>query len=163
MTNYVADLGDKRRIKNTFAVDGTNTNPSATVLIVKKPDGNKESFLGSSGFSSQGNWDASANSPTLANGTGTTGHYYTVTAAGSVDFGDGAVSFAVGDYVAYDGESWVLIPSPQSGTLSSDATGVFYYDYPLHQKGIFYFRFEGFGTVHAADENYIRVISSAIR
>jgi len=163
MSTNTADLGDKKRPQCTFAVDGTNTNPSATVMTVKQPDGTLESYLSSSGFSSQGNWDADANSPALANGTGTVGNYYTVSVAGSVDFGDGSQTFAVGDYVAYDGESWVLIPSPQSGTLSSDATGIFYYDYPLHQRGTYYFRFEGFGTVHAAAETTIRVINSNIR
>lgn len=162
MTN-VYDLGDKPRLRSTFAIDGTNTTPTAAVLIVKQPDNNHLSYLSSSGFASQGNWDASANSPTLANGTGTTGHYYVVTVAGSVDFGDGAVSFAVGDYVAYDGESWLLIPSPQSDTLTNSATGVFDYFLPLHQEGLYVYRYEGFGTVHAADEESFRVKRSAIR
>lgn len=161
MTTY--DLGDKPRLTTTFAVDGTNTNPTAAVLIVKEPDGTKQSFLSSSGFASQGNWDASTNTPTLANGTGTTGHYYAVTVAASRDFGDGSQAFAVGDYVTYDGESWLLIPSPQSSTLSSSATGIYYYDLPLHQVGIYYIRFEGFGTVHAADETTVRVTRSGIR
>lgn len=163
MTENQADLGDKKRLQNTFTINSTNTNPDAVVLVAKLPDGTFESYLSSSGFSSQGNWDANANSPELANGTGTVGDYYAVTVAGSVDFGNGSQTFAVGDYVAYDGESWLLIPSPKTATLSNDATGIFYYDYPLHQEGVHYFRFEGFGTVHAADEIYIRVIKSAIR
>lgn len=163
MTENTADLGDKKRLQTTFTINSTNTDPDAVVMITKLPDGTLESYLSSSGFASQGSWDASANSPVLADGTGTVGNFYTVSVAGSVDFGKGAQTFAVDDYVAYDGESWVLIPSPQTDTLTSDATGVFYYDYPFHKIGVFYFRFEGFGTVHAADEIYIRVAKSAIR
>lgn len=157
------DMGDKPRLQTTFAVNGTNTNPTAAVLIVKQPDGTFKSHLSAAGFAAQGNWDAAANSPALANGSGTTGHYYTVSTAGSHDFGDGAVAFAAGDYVAYDGESWIRIPSPQSGKLSSDETGVYYYDFPVHQKGLYTVRFEGFGTVHAADETSFRVVKSGIR
>lgn len=163
MTENQADLGDKKRLQNTFTINSTNTDPDAVVMVVKKPDGTFESYLSSSGFNSQGSWDANANSPALVNGTGTVGDYYTVSTAGSQDFGDGSQAFAVGDYVAYDGESWLRIPSPKTANLSSGATGIFYYDYPLHQEGVYYARFEGFGTVHAADELYIRVIKSAIR
>ena len=51
----------------------------------------------------QGYWQASTNSPTLANGTGTIGYYYTNTSSGtnSVDFGAGAIAFNQNDSVAY--------------------------------------------------------------
>lgn len=157
------DLGDKPQLRATFAVDGTNTDPTAAALVAKMPDGTFQSFLSAAGFASQGSWDAAANSPTLANGTGTTGHYYTVSAAGSLDFGDGSQTFAVGDYVAYDGESWLLLPSPQTGTLTNSATGVYDYYLPLHQVGRWSYRFEGLGIVHAAGEKSFRVVGSAIR
>jgi hypothetical protein len=157
------DLGDKPQLRATFAVDGTNTDPTAAALIVKLPDGSRQSYLSAAGFSDQGSWDADANSPTLANGTGTTGHYYTVDTAGAVDFGDGSQSFAVGDYAAYDGESWLLIPAPQTGTLTNSATGVYDYYLPLHQVGRYSYRYEGLGIVHAAGEESFRVVSSAIR
>lgn len=157
------DMGDKPRLTNTFTVNSVNTDPTTTVLIIKQPDGTYKSFLSSSGFSSQGAWNAATNAPALANGTGTTGHYYTVSVAGSVDFGDGSQTFTTSDYVAYDGESWLIIPSPQSGTLTKSATGIYYYDFPLHQEGTYTYRFEGYGTVHAADEELFHVINSTIR
>lgn len=163
MTTTACDLGDKPRLQNTFAINGTNTNPTAALMAVKLPDGTRQSYLSGSGFSDQGSWNATTNSPTLADGTGTTGHYYTVGTAGTINLGSGSQTFAVGDYVAYDGESWLLIPSPQSDTLSSSATGVYYYDLPLHQVGVYYVRFEGFGTVHAADEISLRVLRSSVR
>jgi hypothetical protein len=160
-TSY--DLGDKPRFTTTFAVNGTNTNPTAVVMIVKLPGGTRQSYLSGSGFSSQGNWSAATNTPSLADGTGTTGHFYTVSGAGTINLGSGSQTFANGDYVAYDGETWLLIHSPQSGTLTNSATGIFYYDLPLHNEGNYYVRFEGFGTVHAADEISFRVLNSSIR
>lgn len=51
----------------------------------------------------QGMWDASTNTPALANGAGNDdtdiGNVYKVSVAGSVDFGAGAISFLAGDYV----------------------------------------------------------------
>ncbi|KAA3664180.1 MAG: hypothetical protein DWQ04_07025 [Chloroflexi bacterium] len=158
----IYDLGDQPRLTATFSVNDVNTTPTAAVLIVKHPDGTYKSFL-SSGFASQGSWNASENTPTLENETGTAGHYYTVSVAGSVDFGDGSQAFAAGDYVAYDGESWLKIPTPQSGNLSLEDVGILYYDLPLHQHGRYVYRFEGFGNVHAAGEMALRVLHSSIR
>lgn len=50
----------------------------------------------------QGTWDASANSPTLASGTGTDGHVYKVATAGSTTL-DSVTSWAVNDFAVYDG------------------------------------------------------------
>ena len=60
-----------------------------------------------SGISYQGHWDASTNTPTLANGTpGASpelhGDFYITDVAGTVDFGAGAISFEIGDNVIYD-------------------------------------------------------------
>lgn len=54
----------------------------------------------------KGNWAASTNTPTLANGTGNTGDVYIASDAGSVDFGAGAISFVAGDWVVYNGSIW---------------------------------------------------------
>lgn len=54
----------------------------------------------------QGMWDASTNTPTLADGTGNAGNVYRVSVAGSQNFGNGSISFAVSDYVIYSGSEW---------------------------------------------------------
>ena len=54
----------------------------------------------------QGTWNASTNSPSLSNGTGSAGDVYRVSVAGSRDFGAGSISFDVGDYVIYSGSVW---------------------------------------------------------
>ncbi|HMZ92935.1 MAG TPA: hypothetical protein PLD56_00290 [Chitinophagales bacterium] len=57
-------------------------------------------------FINAGTWNASTNTPTLANGTGTSGYFYVVSVAGTVNFGAGNITFAVGDWVYYNGSIW---------------------------------------------------------
>jgi len=54
----------------------------------------------------QGNWNASTNSPTLADGTGNTGDVYRVNVAGSQNLGSGSITYVVGDWVVYNGTIW---------------------------------------------------------
>jgi len=54
----------------------------------------------------QGVWDASTNTPTLADGTGTNGHYYNVTPGGTQDLGSGPITFTAGDRVVHNGTIW---------------------------------------------------------
>lgn len=56
----------------------------------------------------QGTWNATTNTPTLADGaTGTTaGNVYKVSVAGTQDFGSGAIAFTTNDYVIYNGTTW---------------------------------------------------------
>ena len=74
----------------------------------------------------QGGWDASTNTPTLNNTSSsynTNGFEFVTTKAGTVNFGLGNVTFAVGDNVIYDGTKWVKIPIGSSaGTTNSIIT-----------------------------------------
>ena len=54
----------------------------------------------------QSTWAASTNTPTLANGVGTKGHYYVASDNGSVNFGAGAIDFKTGDWAIYNGTIW---------------------------------------------------------
>lgn len=54
----------------------------------------------------QGTWSAATNTPTLVNGVGSAGDVYINQAAGTVDFGAGPITFAIGDWVVYDGSVW---------------------------------------------------------
>lgn len=65
----------------------------------------------------KGNWNASTNSPTLADGTGDTGDVYRTSVAGTQDLGSGNQTFAVGDWVVYNGTIWQL--SPNSNAVGS--------------------------------------------
>jgi len=48
----------------------------------------------------QGTWNASTNTPTLTSGTGTTGHFYIVSVAGSTNL-DGITDWQVGDWAIF--------------------------------------------------------------
>lgn len=54
----------------------------------------------------KGTWNASTNSPTLADGVGDTGDVYRVSVAGTQNLGSGSITFDVGDYVIYNGSIW---------------------------------------------------------
>jgi hypothetical protein len=71
----------------------------------------------------KGTWNASTNTPTLANGTGDTGDVYICNVAGTVNFGAGPITFAVGDYVIYSGTIWQR-SSGAVGTVTSVALTV---------------------------------------
>ena len=55
------------------------------------------SQLPSSVFLYLGTWNASTNTPTLADGTGTSGDVYRVSVAGTQNLGSGNISFEIGD------------------------------------------------------------------
>lgn len=57
-------------------------------------------------LSYRGVWNASTNSPALASATGTDGHVYRVTVAGSTAL-DGITAWAVDDYAVFDGLIWL--------------------------------------------------------
>lgn len=71
----------------------------------------------------KGAWDASTNTPTLANGTGNAGDVYRCSVAGSVNFGAGAISFGVGDWVMYNGSIWQHSPATDAVTSVNTKTG----------------------------------------
>ena len=73
----------------------------------------------------KGNWDASTNTPTLADGTGNAGDVYRANVAGSTDFGSGSITFVVGDWAVYNGTIWEKSHSGADSVLSvNGSTGV---------------------------------------
>jgi len=68
-------------------------------------------YLPTSGDTPKGEWNASTNSPSLADGSGTAGDYYDVTTAGTQNLGSGSITFTVGDVVKYNGSTWFKIDS----------------------------------------------------
>lgn len=59
----------------------------------------------------KGAWNASTNSPTLADGTGNTGDFYRVSVGATRNLGSGSLEWRVGDTVIYSGTIWERIPS----------------------------------------------------
>jgi hypothetical protein len=67
--------------------------------------------LPSSVMEYKGAWNASTNSPSLADGTGDLGDLYRVSVAGSQNLGSGSITFFVGDWVIYNGSVWQRSPA----------------------------------------------------
>lgn len=59
----------------------------------------------SGGLNYQGTWNASTNTPPLANGTGSKGFYYKVSVAGNTTI-DGNTNWTIGDSIVFDGTTW---------------------------------------------------------
>lgn len=156
----IYDRRDKPKLTATFTdAAGAVADPDGGVVMeVKAPDGTIVSY--GYNLNSQGNWDAETNTPTLVNGTGIAGDYYTVTDAGSVDFGYGSKAFAVGDYVYYNGDEWQPLRSPSATTITKNSTGVYSVLCYKYQSGTWQYRAEGLGTEQCADENYLNVLTS---
>lgn len=98
-TQYHNDTrGDARYYQKTEF-----TTASTAHAPVKLDAGGKisASQLPNSVMELQGFWNASTNTPTLADGSGNPGDVYEVSTAGSVDFGNGSITFAVGDWAVY--------------------------------------------------------------
>jgi hypothetical protein len=72
----------------------------------------------------EGVWNASTNSPSLADGAGDAGMVYRVGTAGSQDLGSGSISFSVGDYVIYNGTIWEKSDTTDAVASVNSLTGV---------------------------------------
>lgn len=71
----------------------------------------------------QGAWNASTNSPSLASGTGTQGHYYVVSVAGSTNI-DGITDWEVGDWAIFNGTVWEKVDNTEKVSSVAGKTGV---------------------------------------
>jgi len=71
----------------------------------------------------QGSWNASTNTPTLADGTGNAGDVYRASAAGTQDLGSGSQTWAIGDWVMYSGTIWERSPASDAVTSVNGQTG----------------------------------------
>lgn len=54
----------------------------------------------------QGEYNATTNTPAIVDGTGNAGDVYRVNVAGTQDFGSGSQTFAIGDWIIYNGTIW---------------------------------------------------------
>jgi hypothetical protein len=72
----------------------------------------------------EGVWNASTNSPTLADGIGDAGMVYRVGTAGTQDLGSGNITFDVGDYIIYNGTVWEKSDTTDAVASVNGQTGV---------------------------------------
>ncbi len=69
------------------------------------------------GLNYQGVWNATTNSPALANGVGTKGYYYKVSVAGNTTI-DGNNNWSLGDLITFDGTVWDKIEGGSPDVVS---------------------------------------------
>jgi len=67
----------------------------------------------------KGTWNASSNTPTLADGTGAKGDYYVVSTAGTQTFGGIQLFFGTGDWIAYNGAVWQRVEGGSDGNFAN--------------------------------------------
>jgi len=70
----------------------------------------------------KGNYNITTNTPTLSNGSGQIGDYYTLTTAGTRDFGAGNITFGIGDRIEYNGGVWFKAIDNSQGMGALDNT-----------------------------------------
>ena len=77
-----------------------------------------------------GQWDASTNTPHLADGTGTNGDFYIVSTGGTVNLGTTQnphiITFSVNDRIVYEGDiaQWVRLPAGQVSSVNGQSGAV---------------------------------------
>lgn len=86
-------------------------NASGKLLTAQIPD----ALVGAVVY--QGVWDASTNTPTLADGVGTLGAYYKVSVAGNTII-DGSTNWTIGDVIIFNGTEWEQIQGGPSDVVS---------------------------------------------
>jgi hypothetical protein len=72
----------------------------------------------------QGVWNASTNTPPLADGTGDAGDVYRVSVGGTQNLGSGAIAFDVGDYAIYNGATWEKSDTTDAVASVDGRTGI---------------------------------------
>lgn len=70
----------------------------------------------------QGTWNASTNSPSIISSTGTKGHYYIVSVAGSTNI-DGITDWKVGDWIIFNGTTWDKVDNTDAVSSVNGYTG----------------------------------------
>src|SRR4029077_11825600 len=71
----------------------------------------------------KGAWNASTNSPLLADGTGITGDTYRASVAGTQNLGSGLQTWAIGDFAIYNGTIWQHSPAADGVSSVNGLTG----------------------------------------
>jgi hypothetical protein len=150
----------KKRAKPKLTATFTNSagsaiDPTAVVIEIHNPDGTYDGY--SYGLSSQGSWNASTNVPSLADGTGTAGHYYTVSTGGTTDFGNGPITFTTDDIVYYNGQVWQCLHNYSATAITKNGTGDYEVYHYLDDGGDYHYRGEGVGTYQCSAEDIIEV------
>ena len=120
------DLVRKSQLDTALGLKISTSEKGANSGVATLDAGGKipTSQLPSSVMEYKGTWNATTNSPTLADGTGNAGDIYVVSVAGTQDLGSGSITFAGGDWVMYNGSIWEKSINSNSVVSVNGQTGV---------------------------------------
>lgn len=120
---FVHSWDDLLNRPSYLAAGGGQANGFATLDSNAKVPANQ---LPNSIMEYQGTWNASTNTPTLADGDGSayTGNVYRVSTGGTRNLGSGSISFNVGDYVIYNGSTWEKSDTTDAVASVAGYTGI---------------------------------------
>jgi hypothetical protein len=107
--NNAIPLTQKGAANGVATLDGTGKVPASQLTVVST--------------SFKGNWNATTNTPTLSDGTGTGGDFYFVTNGASRDLGSGSVAWTTGALAIHDGSKWIENESANIITSVAGKTG----------------------------------------
>jgi len=102
ISNNASDISDLQTDKEDKANKGIANGYASLDSGGKVP----VTQLPSSLMEYKGTWDASTNTPTLADGIGDNGDIYVASPGGTQNLGSGNITFATGDWVIYNGSVW---------------------------------------------------------
>jgi len=105
-TGFVKASGTSISYDNTTYIPDTEKGANNGVATLDSGGKIPAAQLPSTVMEFKGTWSAATNTPTLTDGTGDAGEVYLCSAAGTVNFGAGPITFAVGDWVVYSGTIW---------------------------------------------------------
>ena len=123
-------VGGDLTVNNSTALTEADKGVSNGVASLDATGRVPYSQLPESAMEYKGTWDASTNTPTLADGTGTNGDFYIVSVAGTVNLGTVAnprnVTFYVNDRIIYDGtlHEWERLPAAEVRTVNGQTGDV---------------------------------------
>lgn len=115
VAGLVTALADKVDVSSVGAAGGVcPLNLSGTI---------DPAYLPFSGLTYLGTWNATTNTPTISDGTGSLGEWYKCAVAGTQDLGSGNISFSVGDWVIHNGTVWEKNADASSVSSVNGQTG----------------------------------------
>ena len=135
LTGYTAGAGTVSSSDSILsAIEKIDGNDALKIPLTQKGAANGVATLDGSGhiplsqlsigtMEYKGAWNASTNSPALADGTGSNGDIYRVSVAGTQDLGSGSQSYFVGDLVIYNGSIWERSPLADGVVSVNGSTG----------------------------------------
>ncbi len=128
--NYIASGTSSQFLKGDGSLDSTTYQPTS-----EKGQNNGYASLDAGGkipaaqlpssvIEYKGTWNASTNTPTLADGTGDAGDVYIVSVGGTQNLGSGSITFDAGDWVMYNGSVWQKSTGSNAVASVNGQTGV---------------------------------------